>query len=233
MVDFSRLKSRSARLNNLASVNGAKNYLEIGVAAGYTFKKVNLRRKVAVDPKFLFDTTALASKSVNFHQTTSDDYFSNIIRPEQVFDLIHIDGLHTFEQTLRDFCASLAHSHARSLWLIDDTRPESYAQADRSQERCAEIKKATGESNAKWMGDVFKVVAFIHDFLPQYSFANFPDHGQTVVWRQTRKEFVPLWNSMEAIERLTFADFLAHGQSIYRVESYKDIFTKLATALRK
>jgi len=227
VVENLDLKTRPGRLNRLATINSAKTYLEIGVATGSTFKRVKVPRKTGVDPKFLFDTATLSNEFTSFHEITSDKYFSTTIKANESFDLIHIDGLHTFEQTLRDFCASLGTAHSRTIWLIDDTHPESYAQANRSQQASKKIKQATGEKGAQWMGDVFKVVAFIHDFFPQFSFASFPDHGQTVVWQQTRKAFKPLWNSTEAIERLSFADFLSHRETIFQSESYDTIFAKL------
>ena len=198
----------------------------------FYINKVNINRKVGVDPKFRFDTSQFSSESVSFYETTSDNYFARDVSASQIFDLVHIDGLHTFEQTIRDFCASLVHAHPRTIWLIDDTRPESYAQADRSQDRCQKIKSYTNENNGKWMGDVFKVVAFIHDFFPQYSFANFPDHGQTVVWRKTRTDFRPQWDSMEKIERLSFADFLDQQQGIFKQQSYENILNIIERDLR-
>ena len=40
------------RINRLASARGAASYLEIGVAKGSTFLRVDLSTKHAVDPKF-------------------------------------------------------------------------------------------------------------------------------------------------------------------------------------
>ena len=63
------------------------------------------------------------------------------------------------------------------------------------------------------MGDVYKVVFVIHDFFPQYSYASFPNHGQTVIWPETRWNFTPTWNSLEKISRLGYRDFQRYRDS--------------------
>jgi hypothetical protein len=49
------LYSRPRRINRLAKLIDAQSYLEIGVASGETFFRVDCPRKVAVDPRFQFD----------------------------------------------------------------------------------------------------------------------------------------------------------------------------------
>ena len=227
-----KFATRPQRLNRLSSINQSKRYLEIGVAKGFTFNRVNVVEKVAVDPVFRFDTDRHKAQGTFFFEMTSDAFFTNHANRFDPFDLIHIDGLHTFEQSARDFCASLAHSHRSTIWLIDDTAPESYAQADRSQNRCQFLKTFSGEDDKKWMGDVFKTVAFINDFFPQFSYATFPGHGQTVVWRQSREDFKPRWNSLEAIERMNFAEYAERQIDIFKRESYASIFDRIERALQ-
>ncbi|MEI2419775.1 class I SAM-dependent methyltransferase, partial [Arthrospira platensis SPKY2] len=164
---------------------------------------------------------------VRFIEVTSDEFFRNHANSFQPFDLIYLDGLHTFEQTFRDFCATLSCTHSKTIWLIDDTCPESYAQAQSSHQRCVKIKQFSGEKNKSWMGDVFKVVAAIHDFFPQYSFATFPNHGQTVVWKNWRTNFQPKWNCLETISRLDYSDFLGIQDTLFKREAYDKIFERI------
>lgn len=227
IVNKMNIQSRSSRLNLLASINKASRYLEIGVSEGATFNQVNVENKVAVDPKFLFNTSQYGTEKVLFLEVTSNEFFRDHAKEFQPFDLIYLDGLHTFEQTLRDFCASLSCANSKTIWLIDDTYPESYAQAQSSHQRCIKIKQLTGEKNKSWMGDVFKVVATIHDFFPQYSFATFPDHGQTVVWKNWRTNFEPIWNSLETISRLDYSDFLDIQDFLFKREAYETIFERI------
>lgn len=52
----------------------------------------------------------------------SDTYFSSLA-PEVTFDIVFLDGLHTFEQTKADLFNALRHV-PRGVILIDDTVPE-------------------------------------------------------------------------------------------------------------
>lgn len=223
-VESQDVKTRDGRLNRLGTINKSSRYLEIGVSKGHTFNAINIKSKVAVDPKFQFNTGEYATENINFFEITSDDFFRHHARKYAPFDLIYLDGLHTFKQTFRDFCASIGCSHLKTIWLIDDTCPGSYAQAQSSHQRCISLKKVSGEKNKSWMGDVFKVVAAIHDFFPQYSFAHFPNHGQTVVWHKWRENFMPEWNSLEVISRLEYSDFVELQSSLFKREPYEEIF---------
>ena len=225
------MKSRSERLNQLATINQSSYYLEIGVAKGVTFNAINIKNKVAVDPKFKFNTNKYANENIVFLEVTSDEFFRNYAKSFQVFDLIYLDGLHTFEQTFRDFCASLSLAHAKTIWLIDDTCPGSYAQAQPSLQNCAKLTRISQEKPGGWMGDVFKIVAAIHDFFPQFSFATFPDHGQTVIWNQWREDFQPKWNSLETISRLEYLDFVELQETLFKRESYENIFASIKSAI--
>ncbi|GEM_PF-567943 len=218
------LKIRSSRLNTLASINQSSSYLEIGVHKGQTFKEIKVEKKVAVDPKFLLNQNEYDSKNVVFLEITSDEFFRNFAKDFPEFDLIYLDGLHCFEQTYRDFCASIACAHSKTIWLIDDTCPGSYAQAQSSHQLAKRLKQLSGEKDGSWMGDVFKVVAAIHDFFPQYSFATFPDHGQTVVWKKWRTDFQPKWNNLEMISRLEYADFVELQGTLFKRQAYEKIF---------
>ncbi|MDJ0515293.1 MAG: glycosyltransferase 61 family protein [Trichodesmium sp. MO_231.B1] len=226
-------RSRSDRLNKLASINQSSRYLEIGVSKGITFNAVNVTNKVAVDPQFRLNKNKYATEKVVFLEVSSDEFFRSYAEQFKPFDLIYLDGLHTFAQIFRDFCATLAYGHSKTIWLIDDTCPGSYAQAQVSLQCCRQIQKFSGEKDGSWMGDVFKIVAAIHDFFPQYSFATFPDHGQTVVWNHPRTDFEPKWNSLETISRLEYSDFIELQSTLFKRESYENIFARIRNDLGK
>ncbi len=174
---------------------------------GYTFTKVDVPYKVAVDPNFILNINDYANMQTIFHEVTSDLFFSELASRHGEFDLIYLDGLHTFEQTFRDFCASIKYSHAGTIWLIDDIYPSSMLAANPNFQVTTLIRKLFRIKDNRWMGDVFKVVFTIHDFFPQYSYATFPDYNQTVVWSETRKDFTPTWNSLGKISHFGYRSF--------------------------
>ncbi len=224
------LAQRFQRLNALAKINCTAKYLEVGVFRGATFNRVNIPFKVAVDPKFRFNTNDYTDRNTIFHEVTSDEFFAKLASEYDSFDLIYLDGLHTFEQTFRDFCASLRYSHQNTIWLIDDTHPTSLFSADPDPRRARRLQKLVGDDSPNWMGDVYKVVFAIHDFFPQFSYATFPGHGQTVVWTETRKDFAPLWNSLEKISRMKYDDFLEFRDSILKIRNPSEIIKALEKA---
>src|ERR1017187_3293931 len=110
------------RINALADKLSAQRYLEIGVDKGLTFTAIRVTERTAVDPEFRFDTTPLTNDKTHFHQQPSDQFFAETTNLAE-FDLIFIDGLHHFEQVVRDLSNSLMHSHAGSVIILDDTKP--------------------------------------------------------------------------------------------------------------
>ncbi len=119
---------RHRAVNFLLSLYEEPRYLEIGIAKGETFHNVKATLKVAVDPKFGFDHVEAqrTNPGTTYHEVTSDVYFGKYIEATETFDVIYLDGLHTFEQTLRDLNNALEHLEPRGVILIDDVRPHTY-----------------------------------------------------------------------------------------------------------
>jgi hypothetical protein len=203
----------SARLNRLAGALNAASYLEIGVHTGVTFQNVRAARKTAVDPAFMFDVAQHTGDGVTFAEMTSDDFFAGLA-PAECYDVIYIDGLHTFEQTYRDLCIAILHSHARSVLLLDDTLPSDVYSSLRDPEECWGFRAAAGVDSSAWHGDVFKVVFAVHDFHLGLDYRTIVGSGnpQTLVWRSSARRGRPVLGSLEEISRMTYFDMvnLAH-----------------------
>ena len=200
--------SSHERLNAVLDRLPGSRYLEIGVARGATFFNVDAAIKVAVDPRFRFDPRERAEHpEETYHPISSDDYFAQAIGSSEPFDLIFLDGLHTYPQTLRDFLSSMALAHQRTVWLIDDTVPTSAIAADPDLQRVRQVRAQLGQAEDQtWMGDVFKVVAFIDSFLPQFTCLTTDGHGQTFVLPIPRPKAAPRFSSPDAIDRLDYLD---------------------------
>lgn len=198
------------RLNALTSGLSAQTYLEIGVEKGLTFSDVAIETKHAVDPHFRFDWQTRQTATHHYYPVPSDTFFASYTG--QPFDLVFLDGLHHFEQTLRDLMNVLVHSHERTIILIDDVFPSDVFSSLREHSDANQYRALAGGSGEAWHGDVFKVIFFIHDFLPTLSYATIENNGnrQTLVWKGPRKRFTPIFNSVETISRLTYFDLLKH-----------------------
>ena len=134
-----------------------KSYIEIGVSTGDSIvlaKPPTVAVGIDPEPRLL-----KAPKTVcKIFPLTSDDYFAardprHDIEAETV-DLAFIDGLHLFEQVLRDFINIERVSSPTTLVLIHD---------------CFAIDALTAERNRKtefWTGDVWKIIPCLREFRP-------------------------------------------------------------------
>ena len=218
------------RLNAIgARLGGVQRYLEIGVAKGTTFFQVNAAEKHGVDPRFRFDPLSRSHQShEHYHQISSDAYFQQAIGRETPFDLIFLDGLHTYSQTLRDFLASQPLAHPRTVWLIDDTVPTDAIAADPDLQRVQAARQASGHSaDQTWMGDVFKLVAFIDSFCPQFSCFTTEGHGQTVVLPKLQAPAPKRFNNVQEIEQLSYVDVLLLQESLLKATPFEQILAEI------
>jgi hypothetical protein len=222
--------SRPDVLNGLLRLFSHSTYLEIGVNRGETFLQVKANRKVAVDPKFLFslDDAKTAHGGSEFHEVTSDVYFSEIISPAEKFQLIYLDGLHTFEQTLRDFVNATHFLADDGIIVIDDVIPSSYQAALPDQLDAFKVKEFTGDPDNSWMGDTYKLVFFINSFFPAYNLRTISNnHGQAVVWRRPRAIDVFRSYTMAEIVRLEFLDVIKQSEVFYKSD-FDAIFEEIS-----
>ena len=179
-------------------------YLEIGVWAGETFRALRAARKVAIDPTFRFEHSD-GEMGCEYHEVTSDKYFGTLAHNAPLFDVIFLDGMHTFEQTLRDLMNSIDFLRPDGVIVIDDVWPNSYHASLPDIRETATIKKAIGATDLSWMGDVYKLVYFIQSFLPRFNYATCEDnHGQLIMWRAKREPGQFVERQVEDIARLEF-----------------------------
>ncbi|MBI2353840.1 MAG: class I SAM-dependent methyltransferase [Deltaproteobacteria bacterium] len=147
-----------------------ENYLEIGVAQGRSLALARCgTTPVGVDP-------ATGSKEeIYFHspeaapqlfRMTSDDFFSSINLPEilgkRAIDVAFLDGLHLFEQTLRDFINVERFASPDSMILIHDCLPVNALVAERNRK------------SAFWLGDVWKIIPCLKTIRPDLDIVTLP-----------------------------------------------------------
>ena len=175
------------RLKSIQQIVNARRYLEIGVQAGTTFRSLKMDRMDGVDPNFLFDVDRVVGNGRHLHEMTSDEFFLKNLGVEK-YDLIFIDGLHTYDQTYRDFCNVSLRLHTRSVIVINDVLPCDKHSALRTQDECIASRRAdsnfNGENLRAWHGDVFRLLVFLNLFYTSLCYATVPGKQgvQTIIW---------------------------------------------------
>jgi hypothetical protein len=216
------------RLNTLlAAIKLPARYLEVGVETGQTFFEVSAAFKTAVDPQFQFDRdSAPQNDSIEYFEITSDSFFCNVKRDFK-YDLVFLDGLHTWEQTYRDFCNTLLITHERSIILIDDIFPTDVFSCNRDQIEAVMMRQfMTDDSSNAWHGDTYKVIPLIRIFHPLLSYCTIITDGnpQALVWRSPQPAIPsPVIREVGELNMpaLDYLWFLRHQES-YNLMNEKD-----------
>lgn len=220
----------SERINKLAKQFNLKTYLEIGVRKGETFLNVALPHKTGVDPNFAFDTQKHTTPLITYFNITSDEFFENFQsiskttpykKGENIFtfDIIYIDGLHTFSQSYKDFKNSLLCSNKNTIWILDDTIPSDPYSAYPNQEKSLEYRNCAKLSGKPWHGDVYKTIFAIHDFHPEFSYCTHIDSGnpQTIIWKTESTDREKIFGDLEKINNLSYFDMLSYAHILMPV----------------
>lgn len=104
--------SRTSIINHLAHKYGARRYLEIGVRDGRNIEKIQIPKKIGVDP---------AGGLAVIYPVTSDEFFEGY--SDQPFDIIFIDGMHLEEFVARDIENALKHLSEGGHIIVHDCNP--------------------------------------------------------------------------------------------------------------
>jgi hypothetical protein len=198
---------RDEIINSLIKKNNYKSYLEIGIGDGENFKKIECDYKTNVDP--FFDTLSGQGTLLPINRITSDEYFANTT---EMFDIIFIDGLHTFEQTLKDINNSLKHLNSKGVIIGHDMLPPTeWHQRDISD-----------FEGGQWTGTCWKAVAFLRTNNPDLTITTVDtDWGVSLI----REEIAELFDKQfEEIDYNFFAQNKTELMNIITVEDFKNIF---------
>jgi tetratricopeptide (TPR) repeat protein len=97
---------------------------------------------------------------------TSDDFFAHHdlrkIIGQETFDLAFIDGLHLFDQVLKDFINLERYARKESVILIHDCLPIAPIVAEREH------------TTGFWTGDVWRIIPCLKTFRPDLKIATIP-----------------------------------------------------------
>ena len=127
-------------INMLIDKYDYKSYLEIGIYDGACFKNIKLGDKDGVDPAPVW------FNDNRIHILTSDAYFGHL-SVDKKYDIVFIDGLHEYSQTLKDISNSLDHLNKNGIIVLHDCNPPT----EWHQREPSEF-----DGTGKWNGTVWK-----------------------------------------------------------------------------
>ena len=182
----------------LIKKNNYKNYLEIGCDKNQLFSKVNINNKIGVDP--------VSGGNV---RKTSDDFFKE---NKSTFDIVFIDGLHTYEQVKKDILNSVNCLLNEGIILVHDCMPDSLG------------KQAVPRYKMQWNGDVWKAIVDLRQQENLEIYTCEIDQGIAII---TKKKNTSILKLDKPINKLKFKDYFNNYKEYMRVislEKFKEIF---------
>ena len=182
----------------LIKKNNYKNYLEIGCDKNQLFSKVNINNKIGVDP--------VSGGNV---RKTSDVFFKE---NKSNFDIVFIDGLHTYEQVKKDILNSVNCLLDEGIILVHDCMPDSLG------------KQAVPRYKMQWNGDVWKAIVDLRQQENLEIYTCEIDQGIGVI---SKKKNTSILKLDKPINKLKFKDYFNNYKEYMRVislEEFKKIF---------
>ena len=165
-------------------------YLEIGCETNICFNSINAKSKIGVDPE-----------RGGTIRDTSDNFFET---NKQLFDVIFVDGLHTFEQCRKDIINSLNCLNKDGYVFIHDLIPRSWA-----EENIPRLQTL-------WTGDVWKVSFELRKTEGIDFVVILADHGVGIIRKKTEK--VRYFDGYSQLKDLRFKDFLKKFNEINYID---------------
>lgn len=153
-------RNRLDLINYVIKKNNYKRYLEIGCHLDEIFEKINIS-KIGVDPV-----------SGGTFRGTSDEFFSS---NKDMFDCVFIDGLHTYDQVLKDVKNSLKFLDNNGIIILHDCLPISI-----NHQRVPRTRYT-------WNGDVWKAIVELRTHKNLEVFTVEADQGLGVI---KKKQFL-------------------------------------------
>ncbi len=208
-------------LNSIIADKNVTNYLEIGVNRGKClFNIKGGTNRYAVDPFFNFNLwkkfRAIIRNSDNlknkYFESTSDSFFLHFERMlvKNPIDLAFIDGLHTYEQSLKDTLNTLKFLDQNGIVVLHDCNPLDELAAYPANSIDDARKDLQNNPNWKniWNGDVWKTIVHIRKHHPELTaFVLDTDHGLGFVYKKERGALPAFFDVIGNIDELGYEFF--------------------------
>jgi hypothetical protein len=181
---------------------GRGTYLEIGVNTGTSFIPIRTKRKLGVDPTYILSRRRLFGFAVisflkirveRMFCMTSDDFFrtNEALLNRYGIDVCLVDGLHTYEQALRDVYNVLRYLQPKGVILVHDCNPTTELMARPATAIKDLIDEGIQGWDGAWSGDVWKALVHLRALRNDVSaFVLDCDTGIGVVTKGLRRDSV-------------------------------------------
>ena len=179
--DWSKSPSRTKIIQDIIRKKNFKNYLEIGCDNDENFSKISIENKIGVDP--------LKGGTLRM---TSDEFFK---KNKIFFDIIFLDGLHTYEQTIKDINNSLNFLSNEGIILIHDCLPKKI------------WNQIVPRIYGHWNGDVWKAIVQSRTYKNADTYTIKADHGLGLIIRRPNKNILKI--EKDNFKDLKFADYFS------------------------
>lgn len=139
-------------------------YLEIGVKKGAAFRRIAADEKIAVDPAFRLSERSrkradAKARFTHYFEQTSDDFFASeaAFLEQRGIDVALIDGLHTYQQVVRDVDNTLRYLREDGVIVLHDCNPATASIAYPATS-FDDFYANRHWWNVLWSGDVWKAI---------------------------------------------------------------------------
>jgi predicted O-methyltransferase YrrM len=202
---------------------GGGNYLEVGVFVGNSFIPIRATAKWGVDPAYTLTRrrvlkyrvfAALRLKEERLFRMTSDDFFEQHgqMLAKRGVDVAFLDGLHSYEQTLRDVLNSLKYLRPGGVIVVHDCNPLTELAATPA-EAVPDIPKDTPGWPGAWYGDVWKAIVHLRSMHPELDTVVLDcDAGVGVVRRKPASKTLRLVGNQ--IREMRYADLASNRHEL-------------------
>jgi hypothetical protein len=193
--DWSNEPSRIHIIKEIIKRENYKDYLEIGCDNDENFSQVDIENKIGIDP--------LKGGTLRM---TSDQFFKN---NKKNFDMIFLDGLHTYEQTIKDIDNSLKVLNNKGVILIHDCLPKKI------------WNQIVPRIYGHWNGDVWKAIVHSRTYDYAETYTCTADHGLGIIFKRKNKNRLKL--ETNNMKNLRFSDYFNNHKKFMNLISYEDL----------
>jgi len=193
--DWSKYPSRVKVIQKIIDSKKFENYLEIGCDQDENFSQIRIKNKIGVDPK-----------SGGTHRMTSDEFFKN---NNLKFDVIFLDGLHTYQQTILDINNSIKALRNEGIILVHDCLPKKI------------WNQVVPRLYGHWNGDVWKAIVEARTYKHLDTYTCIADHGLGVIFKRKNSNILKI--ETNDFKNLKYSEYFKKHEEFMNLITYETL----------